>query len=373
MTATIMKSIDPQDAIFHPVADIFPAMSDAEFRELTEDIRAHGQREAVWMLPDGRVIDGRHRVKACAELGRSVDARVYHGDGDAVTAFVVSLNLKRRHLNESQRAMVGARLANLKRGDNQFTKEHPSIEGTSQSDAAKQMQVGVASIERAAAVQRTGTPELQQSVDAGQVSVSAAAEVAMLPEEEQREVVARGPDAVRETARDIREKKKPHVANNSGEMEWYTPPEYLELARRVLGEIDCDPASSDVANETVRAKAYFTKTDNGLIQEWRGNIWLNPPYAQPAIAEFAEVVALKYEAREFDQACVLVNNATETNWFQRMLSLCDAVCFLKGRVRFLTSDGSPGAPLQGQAVLYFGPNREAFIDAFKGAGIVLHG
>jgi hypothetical protein len=78
---------------------------------------------------------------------------------------------------EEQRSMVGARLANLKRGDNQFTKEHPSIGGTSQSAAAEQMQVGVKSIERAAAVQRTGTPELVAAVDSGDVSVSAAAEV----------------------------------------------------------------------------------------------------------------------------------------------------------------------------------------------------
>jgi len=348
-------------------------MSDTEFRELVEDIRTHGQREAIWVLPDGQVIDGRHRVLACAELGRSVDARVYHGTGDAIVDFVVSLNLKRRHLNESQRAMVGARLANLERGDNQYTKEHPQICGTSHADAAKQMQVSTRSVESAAAVQRTGAPELVAAVDAGRVSVSAAADVATLPEDEQREVVAKGPKEVQTKAREIREAKRPHVANNSGEMEWYTPPDIIERARNVMGGIDCDPASSKKANETIKAETFYTVHDNGLERKWHGNVWLNPPYGQPAIADFAEAVTAKYECGEITRACVLVNNATETNWFQRMLRSCTAVCFLKGRVKFLDVEGNPtGAPLQGQAVLYFGEDDAcAFQEQFDEIGVVL--
>jgi ParB-like chromosome segregation protein Spo0J len=179
-------------------------MSDAEFRELVEDIREHGQREPVWILEDKRVIDGKHRVKACVELGRSVEARVYHGSETSVEAFVVSLNLKRRHLNDSQRAMVGNRLANLKEGRPEKT---ALIQAVSQSDAAEQMKVSRFSIQRAAVVQRDGAPELIAAVDAGQVSVSAAAEVATLPEDEQREVVAAGPDAVKNAAKAVREGK----------------------------------------------------------------------------------------------------------------------------------------------------------------------
>lgn len=102
---------------------------------------------------DGQVIDGRHRVKACGELGRSVDARVYHGEGDAVMAFVVSLNLKRRHLNESQRAMVGARLANLGNGQRADYAAAALIQAASQSDVAEQLQVSRFSIQRGGAGQ----------------------------------------------------------------------------------------------------------------------------------------------------------------------------------------------------------------------------
>ena len=359
-------------AEFHPVADIFPAMSDAEFRELVEDIREHGQREPVWILEDKRVIDGKHRVKACVELGRSVEARVYHGSETSVEAFVVSLNLKRRHLNDSQRAMVGNRLANLKQGDNQYKVDAPIGATTSQSDAAELLNISRRSVQRACVVLENGAPELIAAVDAGQVSVSAAAEVATLPEDEQREVVAAGPDAVKNAAKAVREGKRPHVANNSGNMEWYTPPEIIERARLVMGVIDCDPASTAQANEIIRADCFYTIEDDGITKPWNGCVWLNPPYGQPEIAQFAEAVVAKNAAREFDQACVLVNNATETNWFQSMLRDCTAVCFLKGRVKFIDCDGNAtGAPLQGQALLYFGDDASVLQEHFGDLGVVM--
>ncbi len=75
-------------------------------------------------------------------------------------------------------------------------------------------------------------------------------------------------------------------ASGTGENEWYTPADYIELARAVLGTIDLDPASSAKAQETVKASMYFTPEEDGLNQLWNGRVWLNPPYAQPWIAEF---------------------------------------------------------------------------------------
>ena len=100
---------------FHGVANIFPMMTDAEFASLKADIAENGLREAVWLHPDGRVVDGRNRYNACTELGIAPEYRTWNGDGSLVS-FVVSLNLHRRHLNESQRAMVAAKLANMPEG-----------------------------------------------------------------------------------------------------------------------------------------------------------------------------------------------------------------------------------------------------------------
>jgi ParB family chromosome partitioning protein len=159
-----------------------------------------------------------------------------------------------------------------------------------------------------------------------------------------------------------------HVSQNSGENEWYTPPQFIESARLVMGSIDTDPASCEVANRTVKAKRFFTKDDNGLRQTWSGSLWMNPPYAQPLIARFSEKLVAELDAESITQAIVLVNNATETGWFQLMHQRATAVCFHKARIKFLDPEGRPGAPLQGQAFLYFGPNVQAFLDEFARHG-----
>jgi phage N-6-adenine-methyltransferase len=165
-------------------------------------------------------------------------------------------------------------------------------------------------------------------------------------------------------------KGKPHVSNNSGENEWYTPLKFIKSARNVMGSITLDPASSDEANEIVKAETIYTKEDDGLTKSWYGNIWLNPPYAQPLISHFSNKL-IKHLAN-IKQACVLTNNATETEWYQRMLERCDAICFIKGRVKFLDLDGdATGAPLQGQTIMYFGKNINEFDTEFSKYGICI--
>ena len=165
---------------------------------------------------------------------------------------------------------------------------------------------------------------------------------------------------------------KPHVAHNSGENEWYTPPEYIAAAVGTMGHIDTDPASSEIANRTVGADVFYSKEDDGLAKDWCGNIWLNPPYSQPLIKNFADKLVHEFEAGNIDQACILVNNATETQWFATFCKYATAVCFPSGRVRFLDVDGNPGAPLQGQAVIYIGGSVATFAREFSKFGMVLY-
>ena len=163
-----------------------------------------------------------------------------------------------------------------------------------------------------------------------------------------------------------------HIAQGTGENEWDTPPEFIQSARIVMGNIDVDPASNKEANETIQADRFYTVEDSGLDKKWDGNIWINPPYAQPLIVDFSKILVEKYESREIKQACVLVNNATETIWFQEMLKICKCVCFPKGRIKFIDKQGNPsGAPLQGQAILYFGKNEDLFSQEFSKYGLIL--
>lgn len=168
------------------------------------------------------------------------------------------------------------------------------------------------------------------------------------------------------------EGKSPHVANNSGNNEWYTPAPFIEAARLAMGTIDTDPASSEIANRTVQAAQYFDAEANGLRQRWCGSVWMNPPYSQPLISEFCEAVVAKFLSGEIEQACVLVNNATETAWFQCLQRGATAVCFPRSRIRYNDSTGlRPGSPLQGQAVVYLGHRKAAFSAAFAELGWVL--
>jgi len=158
----------------------------------------------------------------------------------------------------------------------------------------------------------------------------------------------------------IQQAKKPHVVNNSKDDEWYTPEQYIEAARFVMGSIDLDPASNDFANETVKAAVYYDEAMNGLERDWYGNIWLNPPYSSALIQQFAE----KLTSSTFEQAIVLVNNATETGWFRRLADEADAVLFTTGRIKYRKRDGEHGTPLQGQAFLYYGNQPETFLRVF---------
>lgn len=164
------------------------------------------------------------------------------------------------------------------------------------------------------------------------------------------------------------EKPKPHVAYNSGNQEWYTPVEYIESARLVMGEIDLDPASTLKANEIVRAKVIYTAKDDGLQQPWFGRMWINPPYALELVSRFAEKLAYHFSLGEVTEAIVLVNNATETSWFGRLAEIATALVFPRGRVRFWSPDGVISCPLQGQAIVYIGQKPEAFLNTFRAFG-----
>lgn len=160
-----------------------------------------------------------------------------------------------------------------------------------------------------------------------------------------------------------------HIQHNSGNQEWYTPEWIIEAARLTMGRIDLDPASNPIANEWIRATQYFTQEQNGLLQSWSGCVWLNPPYANKLMNAFIE--KLEQSRPAIDAACVLTNNATETQWGQQLLRISSAVCFLAKRVKFLTPDvATKQTGLQGQMVCYLGIDPTSFTANFNPYGRV---
>lgn len=203
------ESCPPHPMLYHELACLFPMLGNEALAELTEDIRVNGVREPI-VLYEGKILDGRNRYHAAREIGATYPVAEYVGSDPL--GYVVSLNLKRRHLNESQRAAVAAKLANLPPGRPKEVDNPANLPGfeparadaLSQAEAASMLNVSERSVRAAKTVIDHGAPELIATVEAGEVAVSAAAEVAKLPEAEQAEVVAQGPEAVRETAKNIR-------------------------------------------------------------------------------------------------------------------------------------------------------------------------
>jgi len=159
-------------------------------------------------------------------------------------------------------------------------------------------------------------------------------------------------------------------AEYTGENEWFTPPEWVELARRALGGIDLDPASHAIAQETVRADTFFTATDNGLERPWFGRVWLNPPYNRALLSLFVDKLVAEYASGAVWQAILLTHNYTDTEWFHTAASAAQAICFPRGRIRFHAPSGEECSPTQGQALFYFGDG-VGFEATFRDVGLIV--
>ncbi len=194
--------------------------------------------------------------------------------------------------------------------------------------------------------------------------------VGLLPEQQVQvwqEAIETAPEG-KVTAAHVQEvvRKNVHIANNSGENEWYTPPEYIESARKVMGRIDLDPASSEMANKIIKASKFYTRQDDGLSKFWAGKVWMNPPYAADLIGKFIAKYAEHARNGDIKEGIVLVNNATETGWFSVLVNVSSAITFPTGRIRFINKNGKPeNTPLQGQAFLYVGKSPDKFIKQFS--------
>jgi hypothetical protein len=158
----------------------------------------------------------------------------------------------------------------------------------------------------------------------------------------------------------------------TGEMEWYTPPDYIDAVREVLGgKIDLDPASSPMAQGVVQAGKFYTIDDDGLAQDWSGTVWLNPPFKSSLVKQFAEKLIAEHDSGDVPAAVMVTNSYTETSWWHSLARASAAVCFTRGRIKFDSPHGEKAAPTNGQCFYYFGVERERFERRFSGFGLVM--
>jgi hypothetical protein len=156
--------------------------------------------------------------------------------------------------------------------------------------------------------------------------------------------------------------------------EWYMPPKYIDAVHEVLGTIELDPASSPLANLTVRAVRIYTVVDDGLPREWRAKTaYLNPPYGLAAgtrksnQAIWSAKLVAEYDAGRVAEAILAVNAHTSADWFKRLWHRFP-ICFA-GKIAFrkLQPDGTLQAANTstfGTAFVYLGPNEARFKEVF---------
>jgi len=193
---------------FHPVANVFPLLRGPEFQALVDDIQRHGLREPILCDSEGRILDGRNRYRACLQAGLEPRFVQWHGGGP-LPELALSLNLRRRHLQESQRAMVAARLTKMlvpvRESDGASANSRTGQKA--RSTAAALVNVSPRLVDHACRVINNGGNELIAAVESGGLAVSVASLLAGLTKPEQAEAVAGGAQAAAGRARELRARK----------------------------------------------------------------------------------------------------------------------------------------------------------------------
>jgi hypothetical protein len=162
---------------------------------------------------------------------------------------------------------------------------------------------------------------------------------------------------------------------SSDSVEWYTPARYIEAARKALGKIDLDPASSAQANETVKATEFFTQEQDGLLRKWKGRAFLNPPYGKSQdhgslAGAFCDKAIAEYETRNLDACIILVNSVHSQQWQARLFEF--VICFVDHRIQFVSADGEENKnPTFQNIFVYLGPDVSRFASVFKAFGYVM--
>jgi phage N-6-adenine-methyltransferase len=407
---------------------LIPALSPEELHQLEANLLADGCRDPLIVWAETQILlDGHHRHSLCERHSLPFTVQELNlPDLDAARLWMIANQLGRRNLNPNQMSYYRGEQYNLqkrqgKRTDLTSDQNDPKLHSTA-AQLAQHHKVSEPTIKRDGAYARavdtiaeTVGPEarlalLSRGMRLTQPEVKVLGE--LLAETPEAVQVVRdalhGPDP-QQTLQDIINTARfgpsraflrygggvhgspppaalvlePETAEvdempapatwpqkvSSGDPERYTPDEILAPVRQVLGAIDLDPASCDTAQIRVQARTYYTINDDGLRQAWHGKVFLNPPYKLPDVAWFIGKLFEEIEAEHTTEAILLVNSATETDWFQRAFEMADAVCFPDGRIHFMSATRNSDHPCQGQALLYYGNATWHFCEVFAAVGV----
>lgn len=159
------------------------------------------------------------------------------------------------------------------------------------------------------------------------------------------------------------------INQTSGKVEFWTPQPIIEAARKTLGYIVLDPASSEEANERVRADGWFGINDRSLDRAWVGPVWMNHPFSRRENHLWVNKLVSEYESGNVSAACCICFASTSEKWFRPLLERPQ--CFLSPRTNYITTDGKVFRGVtKGSVVTYFGDSLKSFIKNFSPLGVI---
>lgn len=191
------------------------------------------------------------------------------------------------------------------------------------------------------------------------------------------------------------------VNQDSGNTEYYTEEYLIEMAREVMGYFDLDPASSETANKTVKAKQFYTKETDGLKQDWAGKVWMNHPFSKgekacpvskrtgkslcrkkkciergyhitediPGNIEWTSKLVEEYKNGKVTEAICITFSSMSEAWMNPLIEFMQ--CFPRGRINYRLPDGTKTNEItKGSLLTYMGPNPQKFREVFERIGTV---
>lgn len=333
---------------FHPYADAYPLMDVVSLTELSDSIRRNGLREPVVLHRDGSVLDGRNRLLACETVDVAAVFTTFEGTDAEALEFVIDTNTHRRHLTESQRAMVAARLVGFAHGGDRSKQAAASPHLLTHRQAADRFRISERTVRDGRLILDHAPAGMAVEVEQGLLAVRAAAEI-IRAAGKNRALVA----------------EYHRLRRASGSDEWYTPPHILALVSELLGEIDLDPASNS-GDSWVDAHNHYTRDDDGLSLPWNGRVFLNPPWnSQGSPARWVAKLLAEYRRGTVSEAICLLPARVNTAWMDTLAPYPRV--FVRGRLKFTDAAGEAPFPV---ALVYLGDQLERFVEIFSRVGSV---
>jgi len=367
-------------------------ISDDKVTEIASSIKEIGLLNPITISENNVLIAGLHRLNAFKMLGYS-----------EIEANIVPLSGLKQELAEIDENLIRADLHYIDRGDHLKRRKeiyellHPETKaGTSQrigqsaashpkdsakvvtpetvpttiktfvADTADKTGMSQSKIKEEIQMSRSFTPEMKQQVKKADLSKTEALKLARLDPEKQK--------AVMKNITTTKQAMNATVYSHNS-LEYYTPEQYIEVARSVMGCIDTDPATCEAAQKWIKAKTFYTEMDDGLSKNWYGNVWLNPPYSKTNGQSNQEIWALKlldeYKKGNVTSGILLVKAALGYNWFEKLWDVLP-VCFARERLSFILSNGSnEGQSKQATAFFYIGKEVDTFKNQFSKFGRII--